>query len=103
MTQQDMLDNQWQEDNGLFGFTDSDWYQDAKEVLSFGFMLNNADKLQATNQQQAELMYTVPTNTQPNANYVDPRYTGTSAAVGGIDSKYLLIGGALALAYLAFK
>lgn len=103
MTQQEMLNAQWGEDSGLFGFTDSDWYKDAKEILSFGWTLNNADKLQGVNQQQAELMYTVPQNTNPNAVYTDPRYVGNSATVGGIDSKYLLIGGALALAYLAFK
>jgi hypothetical protein len=103
MTQQEMLDAQWSEDSGLFGFTDSDWYKDAKDLLSFGFMLNNADKLGATNQQQAELMYTVPTNTQPNAQYVDPRYTNSSVQAGGIDSRYLLLGGAAVLAYLVFK
>lgn len=103
MTQQEMLNAQWGEDTGLFGFTDSDWYQDAKELVSFGFLLNNADKLQATNQQQAELMYAVPTNTQPNAQYIDPRYSTPSAQSGGINNTYLLLGGAAVLAYLVFK
>lgn len=105
MTQQEMLDAQWStsEDSGLFGFTDSDWYKDAKDVLSFGFMLNNADKLQATNQKQAELMYAVPTNTQPNAQYSDPRYTSAPTKTGGINNSYLMLGGVAVIAYLVFK
>jgi len=107
MNQQDMLDDQWSEDTGLFGFSDSDWYKDAKDVLNFGFMLNNADKLQTANQKQADLMYTVPTETQPNARYSDPRRVSplplTSSTIGGIESKYLLLGGVAVLAFLAFK
>lgn len=104
MTQQEMLDAQWSDSEpSLFGFTDADWYKDAKDLLSFGWMLNNGDKLTSSPQQQAELMYSVPVNNQPNAQYVDPRYAGQQQAAGGMDNRILIYGGIAVLAYLVLK
>lgn len=99
MTQQQMLDNQWQEDSSLFGFSDSDWYKDAKDMLSFGWMLNNADRLQYANQQQNDLMYSAPITTRPNAQYLDPR----ASQVAGFEIKPMhIVGGVVAIGVLAY-
>lgn len=104
MTQQEMLSNQWSDNEpSLFGFTDSDWYRDAKEILSFGWMLNNGDKLTSSPQQQAQLMYSVPVNNQPNAQYVDPRLNTQMQAMPSSSSPILIYGGLAVLAYLVFK
>lgn len=99
-TQAEMLASQWKEDESLFGFTDSDWFKDLKEVAGlWGFVKNGG--LSTAGQQQSDLMYAIERPSQPNAQYIDPRQVANGAAqTGGIPSAYLI--GAIGLAALVF-
>jgi hypothetical protein len=95
-TQADMLANQWPqaEESTIFGFSSSDWYKDAKDLLQTGWAMNNADKLTQAGPQQNDLMNSVGYQTQPNAQYIDPKQAGALNALqsNGINPMYAVAG-----------
>ncbi|GKT12948.1 MAG: hypothetical protein ISEC1_P1940 [Thiomicrorhabdus sp.] len=93
------------ESQGIWGFTESDWFSDVKQVAGLWGFVENAGQLKNAGQNQADQMYAVPVQNNPNAQYIDPTAQPTvKNALSKINTTYVIAGiGVLALAYLAIK
>ena len=100
MTQQEMLDAQWSEsDSGsFFGFTNSDWFNDVKNVAGLWGFIENGGNLQTAPQDQYDLMYSIERDQQPNAQYIDPRYVAQNTQAQGMTNQTALMIGGVGLA-----
>lgn len=99
-TQAEMLASQWTEEPTMFGFTDSDWFKDVKEVAGLWGFVNSGGQLEAVGQQQSDLMYSIERPMQPNAQYMNPKEMAQQQTgnIGGVNIAYVI--GAVGVAAL---